>query len=250
MTMLPPLEWVTKYHLRGIQKGRVMETSLVKQTPLQEDIAKLLEQYKDGETEEENAIRVVLAEMLEGTKVVTLNALVVRGGFDGNSQPKVAVAPALTPHVFFEARRRREDPRVFSDRFRNMPPVEKVHIYAEGFDLDLTDEHVYGFPRVMDATYETRGTGFHHHRISVTRTPLIPPRVVNKHDLSNKLVGFEVSEWTTLRNETEEIPKLPPPRPRDPVLLEHLVGEMYRVVDSWELTDLELTVLAALRNVK
>lgn len=229
-----------------------LDTSLVKRTPMQEEIATILDIYKDGQSEEERNVVQVLESLMDGTEVVTLEALVTRGGTSGVGWPMVAVVPATSSEVVFQARRHRDRDtrwRVEKLRDRQQFPAEKrVRMYSGSWELDLTDEEFYQFPRVEDPTIYSRGTGWNHHVRLATRRPLIPPRVKDAHDLSNKLVGFEVDKWEVLDNITETIPKLPLPRPKDPVLLEHLVGPLYKVVDQWKLSDVELAVLAALRK--
>lgn len=59
--------------------------------------------------------------------------------------------------------------------------------------------------------------------------PPVPPRLRPKHDLGNYHVLWE-AEWETTA-------------PVDPALLRHIGGDLYAVLATWDLTDLERTVL-------
>lgn len=64
-----------------------------------------------------------------------------------------------------------------------------------------------------------------------TRVPIIPPEVREKHaaKLENYWILWEVDSW-------EEVP-------RDPLLLKRLSANLFVVLDTWELTELERAVV-------
>lgn len=84
--------------------------------------------------------------------------------------------------------------------------------------------------------------------------PMIPPEVrrglrngngsrCRKHAASNdrkRFILWEVDEWsdTRLRSQPD----------RDPLLLEHLHGEMYIVLAQWDLTEIERMVMLGRRS--
>lgn len=62
--------------------------------------------------------------------------------------------------------------------------------------------------------------------------PHVPPGLRPRHSLDGYATLFEVEEWA----------KSPAP-PRDPALLKHIGGDLYAVLATWDLTELERSVL-------
>jgi hypothetical protein len=70
--------------------------------------------------------------------------------------------------------------------------------------------------------------------------PIVPPKHLDRvnMNLDNYLTLWEVDEWTWRRD---------PAPPRDPALLQHLAGDLYAVLATWDLTELERIVLSGRR---
>lgn len=62
--------------------------------------------------------------------------------------------------------------------------------------------------------------------------PVVPPALRPAHSLDGYATLFEVEEWAP-----------DPDAPRDPALLKHIGGDLYAVVATWDLTELERAVL-------
>jgi len=71
---------------------------------------------------------------------------------------------------------------------------------------------------------------FWDHKRKSTLTPIIPPALRPKHNLSNYKTLWEVESWTR-------------EPPRDPMLLKPLGGMLYAVLATWDLTEMERAVL-------
>lgn len=70
-----------------------------------------------------------------------------------------------------------------------------------------------------------------------TRAPHIPPYIATRvGDLKNKLLFWEADWVYSERNVVR-------PRTADPALIEHIAGDLYAVVATWELTALEVAAL-------
>ncbi len=72
------------------------------------------------------------------------------------------------------------------------------------------------------------------------QVPIVPPRHRPRlnADLSKLAVLWEVDEWTWMDS----------PRPsRDPALLQHVGGDIYAVLATWDLSELERLVLSGRR---
>jgi hypothetical protein len=65
-----------------------------------------------------------------------------------------------------------------------------------------------------------------------TIVPLIPPRLrPRKHRIRGFHILWEVDSWTPLPS-------------KDPALLRHIRGDLWSVVATWDLTELEMAVLS------
>jgi len=68
-----------------------------------------------------------------------------------------------------------------------------------------------------------------------TLVPFCPPQIRPKGDLSDYFVVWEAKNWE------------PVPRPIDPYLLKHLHGNLYGIVATWDLTELEVEAMRMAR---
>lgn len=68
--------------------------------------------------------------------------------------------------------------------------------------------------------------------------PIVPPKHRPGRGMGDRLVLFEVADWTWAT--------LPTP-PGDPALLRHVGGDLYAVEATWDLTELERLVLSGRR---
>lgn len=69
--------------------------------------------------------------------------------------------------------------------------------------------------------------------------PIVPPRHRPARGMGDLLVLWEVEQWAWAT--------VPPP-PGDPALLRHVAGDIYAVVATWDLTELEKLVLSGRRR--
>lgn len=72
---------------------------------------------------------------------------------------------------------------------------------------------------------------------ATTIVPLVPP-ALRQSDASGHLVLFEVSEWGEFRSAA-----------LDPYLLKQIAGNIYSVVGSWDITELELEAYQKARTL-
>lgn len=224
------------------KREKLMDTELVKYVPPQGDLEKLIIEYADANTPEEKAMFQVLTEMMDGKKFVSPTAMVNKAYkmMDGRV-PGFGFAPATADVLEFRADR---------GRVSRFDPDKDLMVsvrYQVGDWQYQLDEEIYTFPRAGTRNGDYR-VGKEHKFIARTQMPIIPPRVKYAHDLEDKFIAFEVKEWQIIKDETQ-MEYDPPPRPHyDPLLLEHIAGDLFRVVDQWELTDLEIAILVGLER--
>lgn len=165
----------------------------------------------------------------EGRQMVSLSVALATGGLRNDRMPQLAVLRADLREV-----------RVRSEangtlRFSDPRPS------AEGWsDRRKRKENAWimSFPRIMDAWAADGSLGEPKPRGGTARAPYIPP-TVRPANPENYLVFWEAGpEWT--------VDPVPVPRPRvhiDPAILEHVVGDLYVVVATWDLTPIESAAL-------
>jgi hypothetical protein len=135
-----------------------------------------------------------------------------------------------------------------------------AYVYTRGIEddggLELVDSlnrrptYRAGLVEVEAGTFEPPPAGFvggsrlvgsYYSSAWAAMVPIVPPKHRPRRGslLDRYLVLWEVDEWrwTSMR----------PPAPRDPALLQHLAGDLYAVLATWDLSELERLVLSGRR---
>lgn len=148
--------------------------------------------------------------------IVSLRAVIERGGQHENGMPRLAVARADTERVYAEVG---WDGGVhFADtqwRVRNARSLRMVG--TAGLHLQFPAGTLEAPPKRLTVRGETL-------------VPLIPPQYRPKK-LRTHHVLFEVDEWRAVA-------------PVDPALLKHLGGDLWAVLAVWDLTEVERLALS------
>ncbi len=153
---------------------------------------------------------------VEGTPVIQLSAAIVAGGTFADGLPRVAIARSDRRRVTAGRSPWRDTVRCGWRRYDLRAPWEE-----ETLEIGVA------WPR---PTAEVRGE---------TIVPLVPPDAleaagVGRSRLPKLLTLFEVEAWR-------------PVPPVDPALLQHIAGDLYAVLATWDLTPLERAVIAGTR---
>jgi hypothetical protein len=168
---------------------------------------------------EDEAIAAAYRAAARGHQLISLSAAVALGGFFDNGLPRIAIT--------------RADAKVCTVDRR----------WGNGDTLTYTDEYASG-------RHVTALVGANHVRVAVpnlppagrngwhatTTVPVVAPRFRPRraHRLRALHILWEVEAW-------DLIP------PRDPALLRHIRGDLWAVLATWDLTDVERHVLAQRR---
>lgn len=160
-------------------------------------------------TVEDTALAAAYRAASRGLPVIRLKQAIETGGFFENGLPKLAVVRADATQCWVQTHR---DEIVYGDTARAINDSRGA----------LVGDHTV---RVRVAS-----PGWKHGK---TVVPIIPPR---HRPRRRRLRGFhilwEVEEWT-------------PMPPVDPALIRHIRGDLWSVVATWNLTELERAVLSA-----
>lgn len=158
----------------------------------------------------------------KGTPVISLAQAISAGGWDASGRPNLAVARSDRRHVRYQIQGsdargslvfRSDERGVAGWSWTDLPRKSKLR-------RSVPLRHFSSVPN--------------YHGVAVAVVPLVPPDVVEKAgnpSLAKCFTLFE-ADW-------EDIPI-------DPALIRHLGGDLYAVLATWDLTDLERHVLASL----
>jgi hypothetical protein len=161
---------------------------------------------------EDEAIAAAYRAAARGLPIISLPAAVTAGGFFDNGLPRIAIcrADAASCRVDWEDHNR----LVFRDnqaqRWRHVRSLVGLHT------VSVRTERPTGV-RVYAGT---------------TVVPPVPPR----HRPRRGRIGLFHILW--------EVEQWDPTPPRDPALLRHIRGDLWAVLATWDLTDIERHVLA------
>ena len=192
-----------------------LATLEITQDEARERLAEYTAAVKAERNAEDEAIAAAYRAAARGLPVISLSTAVAAGGFFDNGLPRIAVcrADAATCRVDWEYDRR----LVFRDEqaLRWRPVRSLVGLHAVTVQAQ-------------------RPPGVYHNavRSGTTVVPPVPPRHRPKRGRIGRFhILWEVEKWD-------------PTPPRDPALLRHIRGDLWAVLATWDLTDVERHVLA------
>lgn len=185
------------------------------------EAAERLEEYtaaiRHERNAEDEAIAAAYRAAARGLPIISLTAAVEAGGFFDDGLPRLAVVRADARQCMVERSYRAHGVTYYeADYFTGRPVVSIVgasHVRLDGVAL----------PDLPPRGGRTRGT---------TVVPPVPPRHrPRRYRLSRCHILWEVEQWD-------------PTPPHDPALLRHIRGDLWAVLATWDLTDVERHVLA------
>lgn len=182
-------------------------------------LAEYRQALRTGRAPEDVAIEQAYRSVMRGLPVIRLSEVIAAGGYFDGGLPRLAIirATATTCHVALHGRSRSRVDVVYGETW--WPDNRGA----------LVGRHTV---RVTPTTPpELKGA-----RSARTIVPLIPPGCRPRRPrLASCHVLWEVEAWD-------------PTPPRDPALLRHLRGDLWSVLATWDLTELERAVLSQRRG--
>lgn len=182
-----------------------------------EKLAEYEAQLASERTVEDRAIAAGYRAARRGLPVISLPRTIAAGGFFDDGLPKIAVINADATECFarWDGGWRTNGDLIFADR-------NDWHVNRGA----LVGAHSVRVSVPGDDRPDSRGRAR-----GSTIVPIIPPaHRPRKNRLRHRHILWEVEAW-------EPVP------PADPALLQHIRGELWAVLATWDLTDLERYVL-------
>ena len=166
---------------------------------------------RDERNAEDEAVAMAYRAAARGLPIIQLSKCIEAGGFFDNGLPKLAVIRANATQCFVTVRHY-EGAILYGDKkfFNNRGALVGAHSLRVPMSLP-------------------RGAW----QGGQTVVPLVPPQHRPKRSrISNFHILWEVEEWT----------RVPPV---DPALIRHIRGDLWSVVATWDLSEIERAVLSA-----
>lgn len=176
--------------------------------------------HKDAEGLYKSAA-AAYAELAKGTILLNLSDAIRSGGYFPDGLPKLAIARADRPEVFFRQSGGTESALFTCSKNPTRGELPYVTTLERVVDLQRKPPNGYmqGFALV----------------------PMVPPDVRPKTgQLREWHILFEVEKWYASPKHMAA--------PTDPLLLRHIGGELYAVLAEWDLTPVERMILEQARN--
>jgi hypothetical protein len=166
-------------------------------------------------------------EIMQGYKALANGHTLIRladtinlGGLNEQNLPALAIAPALAEWCFLHGGWGGSPERGHSITFSRNQNSQRRNTKSTRTFTEMFKGH-----EMRSSTWSLRAM-----------VPPVPPRLRPSRGLGVMWTLFEVPKWE------------PAPRPPgDPALLRHIGGDLYAVMATWDLTDLEIAVLAGRR---
>jgi hypothetical protein len=183
-----------------------------------ERLAEYEHQLAEERTAEDEAIKAGYRAAARGLPVVRLTRCIQNGGFFDNGLPRIAVVRADATECWVQVSHAWHG-RPWSFIFGDEDRADNRGALVGKHTLRVS---VPGPDQVTNAVYRAN-----------TIVPIIPPRHrPRRHRIRGFHILWEVEQWRRVA-------------PKDPALLRHIRGDLWSVVATWDLTDLERAVLSA-----
>jgi len=153
-------------------------------------------------------------QMKIGKKVVDVPAVMKMAGLHDNGTPKMAIAEMTAPHIICRMEMTGRVTFTHNDSSWNWKPQKR--------DIDI--EHC--FPTFPYGKYNAN-----HFRLQAP-VPLVPPQFVPKTPMADLYILWEVEQWKMIA-------------PIDPWLLKRITDSHFILLNGWNLTELERSVMNA-----
>jgi hypothetical protein len=166
--------------------------------------------------------------LAEGKRLIQLDAAIRGGGFYPAGHPKLAVARADRREVFMRWSAGRQEIRFDTRQGTPYSPRGNPGTLVRTINAQRTSDiwHVVNGERKWLRDID----GF-------AQVPLLPADCrPQTGQLRDWFILWEVERWYSTPDRVEP--------DRDPMLLEHVAGQLYAVLAEWDLTELERAVMA------
>jgi hypothetical protein len=164
-----------------------------------------------------------------GKELIDIYEVMKKAGLSSTCEPRLAIARADLHEIYFE--KRDEGAGTFGKQAR----YSETQVEWERTMIELpsrTFEIHWSRPLAADGRERWEIAN----KIIKTKVPIIPAELMPEGDLENYYVLWEVKEWQQL------------PQTKDPFLLKRISENLFVILGTWELTELERAVIDGLHD--
>jgi len=161
-------------------------------------------------------MKQAMYQMKEGRELLDVYKVIKNAGLNENDEPKLVIARADLRNVRFE--KQDEGAGMF---YMNSSSRDDVRLPQNSFKIHWKRE---------DGEKEDSWR-IENKRIQ-TKVPIVPIELLPEGDLSNYYILWETSDWEVL------------PETKDPILLRRISENLFAILGTWDLTELEQSIIA------
>jgi len=172
-------------------------------------------------TRKENFLKIMKDanyQMKEGRELIDVYKIMKQVGLNENNEPRLAIARADIREVIFEKQDEGAGAFGIGLKYGSLEYKDRVSLPQNTFKIH------------WDREEESRWAIEKKHL--KTKVPIVPIELLPDGDLSNYYILWETDEW-------EELPET-----KDPILLKRISENLFAILGSWDLTDLEQSIIA------
>jgi hypothetical protein len=159
-------------------------------------------------------------QMKEGRELIDIYKVMKQTGLNENNQPRLAIARADLKQVYF----------IKQDEGTGFFSAERSRWNGQKDDVILPQNTFKTHWKRKEG--ESESSWNIEHKELRTKVPIIPIEILPEGALSNYYVLWETNEW-------EELPET-----KDPLLLKRISENLFAILGSWDLTELEQSIIS------
>jgi hypothetical protein len=181
------------------------------------------QELRYGKTQFNKDMLSLYAHMKHGGKVIDLWEAMKLAGLNKDGDPKLAITNADSPKVRFTK----------EYTWQNNVTVANGGIFRPiGYSYNRRENYKIVIPKEFFPEWPKDAKGSIIRQQVETITPTVPAKILNplrSHKLENYHILWEVEDWKLI--------------PKDPMLLKRITPNMFCVLATWDLTELERAVI-------
>lgn len=161
-------------------------------------------------------------QMSQGKELIDIYKVMNEVGLNENNQPRLAIARADLKEVYFQKRDEGTGRFGTDEQWNDVTASAKdmIELPQKTFDI-----HWERNENGNDTSWNIKN------KIIKTKVPIVPLELLPEGSLSNYYILWEAKLWEDL------------PDTKDPILLKRVSENLFAILGSWDLTDLEQSIL-------
>ncbi|MCK5293670.1 MAG: hypothetical protein KAJ49_03385 [Arcobacteraceae bacterium] len=204
--------------LKG-ELNNIPKIKLIPKEQAKEEWKKYVQVLKKRKDNYLQVMKKAMYQMKEGRELLDIYKVMKQAGLNENNEPKLAIARADLQEVYFEKR------------------DTGTGIFGTGQEynsISWNKDKVSLPDNTFDIHWERKGEWSIEKKIIKTKVPNVPIELLPEGDLSGYYILWETDEWKEL------------PETKDPILLKRISENLFAILGTWDLTELEQSIIAGL----